>query len=127
MRSSYAVDRNPGALRTLEREAAVLQDRAGDGRAPRIVCTQADFTREVFLPPLDGVLMANALHFHADACGILCRIARWLKPGGVLILVEYDIDAAQPLGAASPAVVPLPRGRRLRGPDRRPPPGNAAE
>jgi SAM-dependent methyltransferase len=92
----HALDRNPGALRALEREASELRDRAGEGRAPRIICTPADFTREVFLPPLDGALMANALHFHADACGILRRITRRLKPGGVLILVEYDITRPNP-------------------------------
>lgn len=93
----HALDRDAGALRTLEREAAVLRERRGAAGAPRIVCLPADFTQEVFLPPLDGALVANALHFHADACGILRRIARRLKPGGVLIVVEYDITRPNPL------------------------------
>jgi len=92
----HALDRDAAALRTLEREAAVLRERAGEGLAPGILCIPADFTQEVFLPPLDGALMANALHFHADACGILRSVARRLKPGGVLILVEYDITRPNP-------------------------------
>lgn len=92
----HALDRDPGALRSLERgSAAALAGRAG-GQAPRIICAAADFTREVPVPPLDGVLIANALHFHADACGILARIASTLNPGGALIIVEYDIARANP-------------------------------
>ena len=54
------------------------------------------FAREVSLPPLDGILMANSLHFHGDACALLLHTARWLKPGGLLILVEYDIETPNP-------------------------------
>jgi len=81
----HAVDRSPGALRALERQLD-----------PRIICVRADFTREVPLPMLDGVLMANALHFHADQCGILALVVRRLKPGGVLLVVEYDVTRPNP-------------------------------
>ncbi len=80
----YAVDRDARALRSLT--ASV-----GAG-SPRISTIHADFANDVSLPPLDGILMANSLHFHADACALLLRAARWLKPGGLLILVEYDIE-----------------------------------
>jgi len=92
----HALDRDAGALRALEQEAAGQRGEPGAGAAPRIVCIPADFTQDVFLPPLDGALVANALHFHADACGILRRIARRLKPTGVIILVEYDITRPNP-------------------------------
>ena len=61
-------------------------------RLRRITTIHADFTGDVPLPPLDGILIANALHFHGDACRLLQHIARWLKPGGLLVLVEYDIE-----------------------------------
>jgi SAM-dependent methyltransferase len=102
----HAIDRDAGALRSLEREYAKVfsrpasasgpAHRLADGRAPRIVCTAADFTREVPVPPLDGALVANALHFHADSCGILARVAGALKPGAVLIIVEYDVQRSTP-------------------------------
>jgi ubiquinone/menaquinone biosynthesis C-methylase UbiE len=84
----HAVDRSAASLRALEGQA--------DGRYPGIVCMAGDFTQELPLPPLDGVLAANCFHFHADACRILEHAAAWLKPGGTLIVVEYDVVRANP-------------------------------
>lgn len=58
----------------------------------------ADFTRPVGLPQLDGVVMANALHFQRQpqkvvALGLLYD---YLRPGGRFILVEYNIDRGNP-------------------------------
>ena len=96
----YALDRDERALRSLETAFRALEH-AADGRAPRIICVQADFTRaealrDADLPPLDGVLLANSLHFQADACETLSRAASHLKPGGVLLVVEYEVNRANP-------------------------------
>lgn len=80
----HAVDRDARALRSL---AAAI----GAG-FPRVSTLHADFAQDVSLPPLDGILMANSLHFHADACALLLHAVGWLKPGGRPILVEYDIE-----------------------------------
>jgi ubiquinone/menaquinone biosynthesis C-methylase UbiE len=80
----FAVDREARALRAL-----------GEGsgaRNPGIHGVHADFMSDVRLPALDGILMANSLHFVPDACAALRHVARWLKPDGRLILIEYDID-----------------------------------
>jgi ubiquinone/menaquinone biosynthesis C-methylase UbiE len=81
----YAVDRDARALRSLEDELGT--------RLPLVQTVHADFKDDVALPPLDGILMANSLHFLADACTVLSHVARWLKPDGRLLVVEYDIDA----------------------------------
>jgi len=87
----YAVDRDPQAVRALR---AWAQE---EGRGVAAVTpVLADFARP--LPPhvvnavLDGVLAANALHFvdAAAQAAVLARIAAAVRPGGRLVLVEYE-------------------------------------
>ena len=71
----YAIDRDAQALRS--------------NRDAHIVC--ADFTEPIDLPLLDGILMANALHWVRQQEAALSLLARYLRPGGRLLLVEYDV------------------------------------
>lgn len=87
----YAVDRDAGAVAALERWAAKA--------APNVIPVTADFTRPFDLPGLgeamlDGMLLANALHFIRDANIVLARLAAWVRPGGRVVIVEYDRRAA---------------------------------
>lgn len=81
----YAVDRD---ARAIARQRELLAG-AEPGAAIRLL--QADFTRPLDLPALDGLLMANALHFVRDQPAMLARAAGYLRPGGRLLLVEYDL------------------------------------
>lgn len=63
-------------------------------RFPRVSVqyVAADFTRLLDLPPLDGLLMANSLHFVAGKPSLLPGLIGYLKPGGRFVLVEYNAD-----------------------------------
>ena len=82
----YSVDRDAGALR---RQEQALRARFPQTRAHTLT---ADFTRPEQLPALDGILAANSLHFLARKEATLGLIRAYLKPGGRLIVVEYNVD-----------------------------------
>ena len=84
----YAVDRDARALSQLEREARARYP------ATRLRTLAADFTRPLGLPPLDGMALANALHFvrDSDKGATLDLLRAQLKPGGRLLLVEYNAE-----------------------------------
>jgi len=56
----------------------------------------ADFTGRLDLPPLDGVVMANALHYQRRKDTVVQRVRSYLQHGGQLILVEYNVDRGNP-------------------------------
>jgi SAM-dependent methyltransferase len=81
-----AVDSDPGAVAELERLAA---------GSPQLTAMHADFTIGLtFGQPLDGILLANALHFVKDSGAVLARLVKLLRPGGRVVLVEYDRRSA---------------------------------
>ncbi|MEK6476906.1 class I SAM-dependent methyltransferase [Catalinimonas sp. 4WD22] len=62
-----------------------------------IIFRQADFEYDVLeLPLLDGILMANALHYVVDKEALLSRLLQYIRPAGGLLLVEYDTLKANP-------------------------------
>jgi ubiquinone/menaquinone biosynthesis C-methylase UbiE len=88
--SVYTVDRDSRTLR--------VQGRALNEAFPNVTVAPlvADFTKPLELPPLDGIVMANSLHFERDKLAVLRLVAGYLRPSGRLILVEYDTDQGNP-------------------------------
>ena len=90
----YSVDKDRGALRA--------QERAMQRQFPRIAVhyLPADFTQPLpaRLPPLDGMVIANALHFQPRGRQgqIIQLLKSYLRSGGRLILVEYNVDRGNP-------------------------------
>ena len=84
----YSIDKDSSALR--QQEQAMLP-RFTEVR-PIVHYLHADFTRPIDLPALDGVVMANALHFQRNKEPVLKRIRASLRTGGRFILVEYNVD-----------------------------------
>jgi ubiquinone/menaquinone biosynthesis C-methylase UbiE len=82
----HTVDRDGRALGV---QIRALRDAFPDVRVTPLV---ADFSQPLDLPPLDGVVMANSLHFERDKLAVLRLVRGYLRPAGRLVLVEYDSD-----------------------------------
>lgn len=86
--SIYAVDKDRASLNQLEQ---AYRARFGDSQNLQLIV--GDFSRALNIPPLDGIVMANSLHFFKDKEKILRRVSSYLKPNGILLIVEYNVDS----------------------------------
>ena len=75
-----------------------------------VVYMTADFTSPLELRELDGIVMANSLHFQRDQAAVLTLLYGYVKPGGRMIAVEYE--AMRP-SAPVPYPVPFERWKGL--------------
>ena len=87
-----AVDRDVGALRANAETVAA--------RFPSVELTTvvADFMAPLTMPPLDGLVAANSLHFvpRDRQVAVIRSLAALLPPGAPFIVVEYDADRGNP-------------------------------
>jgi ubiquinone/menaquinone biosynthesis C-methylase UbiE len=82
----YAIDKDGSRLSLLK------QAMAQQFPATLLHLMQADFTKELKLPPLDGIVMANSLHFLPDKDAFVLKMRSWLEANGRFLLVEYNVD-----------------------------------
>jgi len=89
-----------GSIVSVDRDAEALtsQSRLMVARFPGtpVRYLRADLMDELAIGPMDGIVMANALHFIRKRELFLTRLASWIRPGGRFILVEYDSDRGNP-------------------------------
>ena len=80
----YAVDKS---IRAFKRFATTVS----------IELIQLDFIKaNLNLSDLDGVIMANSLHFVKDKFPFIDKISAIISKGGQLLIVEYDTDTPNP-------------------------------
>ncbi|TFG67450.1 MAG: class I SAM-dependent methyltransferase [Thermomicrobiales bacterium] len=87
-----AVDRDARALRQNQEVVAA--------RFPAVEWTamEADIAGSLDLPPLDGLVAANSLHYISRdrQVDVVRRLALHLRPDGRFVVVEYDVDRGNP-------------------------------
>src|SRR5690606_38229652 len=82
----FAVDSDEKSLKVLSSSNAEI-----------IKTIHADFTKpSMSLPRLNGILMANSLHFVADKGPLILSLSSLLLPEGRILIVEYDTDTPNP-------------------------------
>jgi precorrin-6B methylase 2 len=87
-----------GVIYSIEQDRSALaqQERSLRERFPQSIVHYhvADFTRPIRagVPALDGIVMANSLHFHRSQEPIVQLLKSYLRPQGRFILVEYNIE-----------------------------------
>jgi SAM-dependent methyltransferase len=86
---------------------AALAGMASEQDGVTIVTHGADFMRMPwpFEEPLDGIVMANSLHYVRDQEGFVRQCGEQLKADGRFIIVEYDFERSNQW-------VPYPVSRR---------------
>lgn len=106
----FSIDKDRNALQEQGREFT-RRFGATRGENPHLHFIQSDLMRlkaQQDVPPLDGIIMANVLHYFPDASRaphlltklrdvpikvqVLTHLRTFLKPNGGLILIEYNVD-----------------------------------
>ena len=99
-----------GVIYSIEQDRSALaqQERSMLERFPHSIVhyRPADFTRPIDLPALDGIVMANALHFQRNPQPIVQLLKSYLRSQGHFIIVEYNIEQGN-------SAVPYPVSYRM--------------
>src|SRR6266705_267854 len=72
----YSLDKDAGSLREQQRAMRSVFP------AVSVEYMNADFTQNLNLPQLDGILMANSLHYVRQKEPVLGKLRSLLRPGG---------------------------------------------
>ncbi|UCG23544.1 MAG: methyltransferase domain-containing protein [Chloroflexota bacterium] len=85
-----------GEIHSVDRDGKALarQRKSLTAQFPAVNLTtyEVDFTEPMALPQLDGLVVANALHYQPWKDDTVRRLRDYLRPGGHFLVVEYDTD-----------------------------------
>lgn len=85
-----AVDKRSRALNLLTERAALMSHVA------QVDTKVADLKEPLGFDNLDGILLANALHYVKNQRKLLAELMLSVRPGGHLVIIEYDRGRANP-------------------------------
>lgn len=100
----FSIDRDGSALKAQEEQMSAHFPEV------RVHYLKANYAHPLELPPLDGLIAANTLHFLRDKEPILNLLFAYLKPTGRMILVEYNVENGN---FAVPYPLPYPAWEKL--------------
>jgi len=83
----HAIDKNKRDLQTLEPSQPSFAS---------VRVLERDFTKPLGLDELDGILMANSLHYVRNQVRLLGQLMLQIKEGGKLVIIEYETQRANP-------------------------------
>ena len=80
-------------IHAIDKSYKTVQQIQSQNESTTIILSKKDFTAHPLdIPPCDGLLMANSLHFVENKIAFLQHMKSLLHPGGRIIIVEYDTD-----------------------------------
>ena len=98
-----------GVIHAMDRDRRALAGIPRSSSGTSIVTHTGDFTEFPWpFAGLDGVLLANALHYVRDQAAFVRRLRGWMKPDATIVLVEYDTDRPNPPWVPYPVPFSLP-------------------
>jgi len=87
----------PGKIYAVDQDARALQQMPANYNDIIIETKAADFIKnDLLFTDLDGILMANALHYVKDKIGLINKLKNYIKEDGCFIIIEYETDNANP-------------------------------
>lgn len=89
---------SPGSkIIAVDKKKKVLKEIPGNFKKVQIEKKVANFKKNDFqINNMDGILLANSLHFVRKKYAVIAKLKEALKPNGALLIVEYDTNIFNP-------------------------------
>ncbi|OJW58657.1 MAG: hypothetical protein BGO55_23395 [Sphingobacteriales bacterium 50-39] len=93
----YGIDTHP----TVRQQT--IHSAGSTDKPTSIIPIKADFVKTPLdLPPLDGILMANSLHYVKNKPALIQKLRSHMHPNSPFLIIEYDTDRPVPIWVPYP-------------------------